>query len=176
MQLRDAVERDLSGILDIYNEVIANSTAIYAEKPVSLEDRLNWFRDRQARGYPVLVASDEAGILGFASFGDFRAWPCYLHTVEHSVHVREDRRGRGIGRALLEMLIARAAETGKHVLIAGIDADNVGSLKLHRDLGFEQVAHFREVGRKFDRWLDLVFMQRFLVARGGAPHASAGRV
>ena len=107
-------------------------------------------------------------ILGFASFGDFRAWPCYLHTAEHSIHVRADRRGRGIGRALLAALISRAADLGKHVLVAGIDADNVGSLKLHRDLQFEQVAHFREVGRKFGRWLDLVFMQRFLAAPGAA--------
>jgi L-amino acid N-acyltransferase YncA len=169
MQLRDAVEGDLPGVLDIYNEVIANSTAIYAEEPVSLEDRLAWFRARQAQNYPVLVASDASGVLGFTSFGDFRAWPCYLYTVEHSIHVRADRRGRGIGRALLEMLIPRAAAMGKHVLVAGIDADNVGSLKLHRDLRFEEVAHFREVGRKFNRWLDLVFMQRFLAAPGAAP-------
>jgi phosphinothricin acetyltransferase len=166
MQLRDAVESDLPGILAIYNEVILNSTAVYAETPVALDDRRAWFRARQKQRYPILVASDETGVIGFISFGDFRAWPCYLYTVEHSVHVRADRRGRGIGRALLEALIPRAAALGKHVLIAGIDADNVGSLKLHQRLGFNQVAHFTEVGRKFGRWLDLVFMQRLLDAPG----------
>jgi len=133
---------------------------------VALDDRRAWFRARQKQRYPILVASDETGVIGFISFGDFRAWPCYLYTVEHSVHVRADRRGRGIGRALLEALIPRAAALGKHVLIAGIDADNVGSLKLHQRLGFNQVAHFTEVGRKFGRWLDLIFMQRLLDAPG----------
>jgi phosphinothricin acetyltransferase len=164
MQLRDATEDDVPEILAIYNEVIANSTAIYAEKPLSLADRVAWFRARQEQNYPVLVASDGTGILGFATLGDFRAWPCYLHTVEHSLHVRADRRGCGIGRALLEAIISRAEGLGKHVLIAGIDADNAVSLRLHERLQFEKVAHFREVGRKFDRWLDLVFMQRFLTA------------
>jgi len=168
MQLRDAVEDDVPGILGIYNEVIANSTAVYAEKAVTLDERLAWFKLRQQQDYPVLVASDDTGIIGFISFGDFRAWPCYLYAVEHSVHVRADRRGRGVGRALIEALIPRASALGKHILIAGIDADNVRSLKLHRGLGFEQVAHFREVGRKFNRWLDLVFMQRFLDAPGAA--------
>jgi L-amino acid N-acyltransferase len=162
MQLRDAIESDLPGILDIYNEVIANSTAIYADKAVSLPDRLAWFKARQEQNYPVLVAVDRTEVIGFISFGDFRAWPCYLYSVEHSVHVRADHRGQGIGRALLDAIVPRAAALGKHVLIAGIDADNVNSIKLHERTGFAQVAHFREVGRKFDRWLDLVFMQRFL--------------
>jgi L-amino acid N-acyltransferase len=168
MQLRDADKGDIPEILDIYNEVIANSTAIYAEKPASLDDRLAWFSARHEQNYPILVASDETGILGFSSFGDFRAWPCYLYTVEHSIHVRADRRGRGVGRALLEALIPRASALDKHVIIAGIDADNLSSLNLHERLGFEQVAHFREVGYKFNRWLNLVFMQRFLDASGAA--------
>jgi L-amino acid N-acyltransferase len=162
MRIRGATEADLPEILEIYNEVIANSTAIYSEQPVPLEDRVNWFRTRREQQYPVLVATDASGVIGFASFGDFRAWPCYRFTVEHSVHVRADQRSRGIGRALIEALLPEASRLGKHVLIAGIDAGNIASLALHRRLGFEQVAHFREVGRKFDRWLDLVFMQRLL--------------
>jgi len=168
VQLRDAVESDLPGILDIYNEVIANSTAIYAENPVSVDDRLAWFRAHQEQKYPILVASDETGILGFISISDFRAWPCYRYTVEHSIHVRVDRRSRGVGSALLEALIPRASALGKHVLVAGIDADNVVSIKLHQRLGFKQVAYFGEVGHKFNRWLNLVFMQRFLDAPGAA--------
>jgi L-amino acid N-acyltransferase YncA len=161
MRIRGATEADLPEILEIYNEVIANSTAIYSEQPVPLEDRVNWFTRREQQ-YPVLVATDASGVIGLSSFGDFRAWPCYRFTVEHSVHVRPDQRSRGIGRALIEALLPEASLLGKHVLIAGIDAGNIASLALHRRLGFEQVAHFREVGRKFDRWLDLVFMQRLL--------------
>jgi phosphinothricin acetyltransferase len=162
MELRDANESDVPGILEIYNEVIAHTAAIYAEQPVSLEDRLTWLKARREQGYPVLVAVSDRQIIGFTSFGDFRAWPCYRYTVEHTVHVRDGQRGRGLGRRLLEALIPRAAALGKHVLIAGIDADNAASLKLHEQLGFARVAHFREVGRKFDRWLDLIFMERFL--------------
>jgi len=164
MHIRDADETDIAGILVIYNEVIAHSTAVYAEEPVTLADRLAWFAGRRLQAYPVLVAADATGIVGFASFGDFRAWPCYRHSVEHSIHIRADKRGQGLGRSLLERLIPRAADMGKHVLIAGIDADNEPSLRLHRALGFERVAHFREVGRKFGRWLDLVFMQKILPA------------
>ncbi len=160
----DAAEDDLPGILAIYNHVIAASTAVYSEETVTLDDRRSWFQGRLAQGYPVLVARDESGVLGFASFGDFRAWPCYRHTVEHSVHVRENQRGRGIGTALVQALLGRARDRGKHVIVAGIDADNSVSLRLHARLGFDQVGRFREVGRKFDRWLDLVFLQRRLAA------------
>jgi L-amino acid N-acyltransferase len=162
MQIRPASEMDVPGILDIYNDVIATTTAVYAEQPVTLNDRLSWFRARRAHDFPVLVAEDETGVIGFASFGDFRAAPCYRYTVEHTVHVRADRRRRGIARALLDDLIPKATAMGKHVVIAGIDASNHASLELHRGLGFEPAAHFRQVGRKFDRWLDLVFMQRIL--------------
>jgi L-amino acid N-acyltransferase YncA len=162
MELRDASQSDVPGILEIYNEVIANSTAVYSEQPASLEDRLAWLKARHEQSYPVLVAASGDEVIGFASFGDFRAWPCYQFSVEHTVHVRRDQRGRGVGARLVQALIPRASALGKHVLIAGIDADNAGSIRLHARLGFQQVAHFRQVGRKFDRWLDLVFMQRFL--------------
>ena len=160
--LTDATEGDLPGILAIFNDVIATTTAVYREEPVSLDERRTWMRSRLAAGYPVLVAKDAQGVAGFASFGEFRAWPCYRHTVEHTVHVRSDVRGQGIGRTLLEALVARASTLGKHVLVAGIDADNAVSLRLHQRLGFEEVGRFREVGHKFDRWLDLVFLQRLL--------------
>ena len=162
MQLRDARAEDVPGILAIYNDVIATSTAVYTEAPATLADRQEWFAQRQRAGYPVIVAADGAGIAAFGSFGDFRAWPCYRYTVEHSVHVRADRRGQGLGTTIVQALIARGAAMGKHVMVAGIDAANEGSLRMHAKLGFERVAHFREVGRKFDRWLDLVFLQRML--------------
>jgi len=172
MLIRPATQADLPGILGIYNEVIATTTAVFSELPVTLENRQTWWQERLAAGYPVLVAvgttaaadssGEGNGILGFASFGDFRSWPGYRHTVEHSVHVLATARGRGIGATLVQALFPHAAALGKHVMIAGVDAANLGSLRMHERLGFERVAHFREVGRKFDRWLDLVFLQRYV--------------
>lgn len=170
MLIADASEAELPGILAIYNEVIAHSTAVYSNSAVTLENRLEWWSSRVARGFPVLIARDASGVTGFATFGEFRAWPGYRYTVEHSVHVRSDRRGQGIGSELVRALFPRAAAMGKHVMIAGIDAANAASIRFHAALGFEQVALLREVGRKFDRWLDLVLMQRWLDAPG-APRA-----
>ena len=161
-QIDDAVEADLPDILAMYNDVIATSTAVYSELPVTLENRQEWFRARVAQGYPVLVARDDTGVIGYATFGDFRSWPGYRFTVEHSVHIRADRRGRGVGTRLMEALLPRARALGKHVMIGGIDADNAASIRMHERLGFERTAHLKQVGWKFDRWLDLVFMQRTL--------------
>ena len=160
--IRDARIDDVEGVLAIYNDVIATSTAVYRDDPATLGDRQDWWRARVAQGYPVLVAMDASGVVGFASFGDFRAWPGYRYTVEHTVHVRADRRGQGVGSVLMPPLIERAALLGKHVMIAGVDAENHGSIRFHERLGFTRVAHFREVGFKFGRWLDLVFLQRML--------------
>lgn len=165
MDIRDAGESDLPGLLAIYNDVIATSTAIYADLPVTLENRAEWWRARVALGYPVLVAVDDTGVLGFSTFGDFRTWPGYRFTVEHSVHVRSDCRGQGVGRQLVKALFPLAAALGKHVMIAGIDAANDASIRFHERLGFEKTGHLREVGHKFDRWLDLVFLQRWIAAR-----------
>jgi L-amino acid N-acyltransferase len=166
--VRDATEGDLPAVLAIYNEVIAASTAVYALEPATLDERRLWFSSRRAMGFPVLVAVGPHGdVQGFASFGEWRgAWPGYRYTVEHSVHVRHDVRGQGLGRALVESLFPLALALGKHVMIGGIDATNDASIRFHERLGFERVAHFREVGHKFGRWLDLVFMQRFLDAAG----------
>lgn len=161
--IRDAEEADLPSILAIYNDVIASSTAVYMEEPVTLENRRAWWQAHVQQGYPVLVASDESGVVGFATFTDFRAPPGYRFTVEHSIHVHRDRRGRGVGRVLMLPLIDQAAQLGKHVMIGGVDAQNVASIRFHERLGFERVAYFREVGFKFGRWLDLVFLQRSLV-------------
>lgn len=170
--LRDATTADLPGILAIYNDVIANSTAVYALQPSSLEERAAWFETRRAAGFPVLVAvrpqddaDAESNVMAFASFGEFRgAWPGYRHSVEHSVHVRADCRGQGLGQRLIQALLVRARAMDKHVMLGGVDAANLASLRLHQRLGFEQVAHFREVGHKFGRWLDLVFVQRWVQA------------
>lgn len=104
-------------------------------------------------------------MLGYASFGDWRAFGGYRHTVEHSVYVRADTRGAGIGRALMQALILRARGLGKHVMVAAIEAGNAGSIRLHEKLGFQQVGHLNEVGTKFGAWLDLVFLQLVLDRR-----------
>jgi phosphinothricin acetyltransferase len=108
----------------------------------------------------VLIARDADGVCGFSTFGDFRAWPGYRFTVEHTVHVRANGRSRGTGTLLVRALFPRAAALGKHVMIAGVDAANAASIRFHERLGFQQSGHLREVGYKFDRWLDLVFLQR----------------
>jgi phosphinothricin acetyltransferase len=162
LEVRDASAADLPAILAIYNDVIATTTAVYREDPAPLDDRRAWWEDRVGRGYPVLVAEEAGVVLGFASFGDFRTWPGYRFTVEHTVHVRSDCRGRGVGHALMTVLLARGRALGKHVMMAGVDAENTGSIRFHERLGFERVGHLRQVGFKFGRWLDLVFLQKTL--------------
>jgi L-amino acid N-acyltransferase YncA len=162
MEIHDATHTDLPAILAIYNEVIATSTAVFSDQPVTLETQREWLDGRRAAGYPVIVACQDGAVAGFASYGDFRAWPGYRHTVEHSVYVAAGRRGQGVGRQLVLELLERARRAGKHVVIAGIDAHNDASLRMHEALGFRQVGNLPEVARKFDRWLDLVFLELVL--------------
>ena len=160
-ETRAATEADLPAMLAIYNEIIATSTAIYRDEPTTLEERTAWMRGRLAQGFPVLAAERGGEVLGFATYGDWRgAFPGYRHSVEHSVHLSERARGGGVGAALMRHLFDLAREAGLHVMLGAVDADNASSLKFHDRLGFERVAHFREVGRKFGRWLDLVFVQK----------------
>jgi phosphinothricin acetyltransferase len=161
MLIRDATEADLPGILAICNHIITTSNAVYTETPSTLRDRQTWFAARRSASLPVVVAEDN-GVLGFASFGDFRPWPGYALSVEHSVHVGETARGRGIGTTLVQRLIEEAQTRGKHVMICGIDAANAASIALHHKLGFTEAGVLREVARKFGGWLDLLFMQRML--------------
>lgn len=162
IEVRDAGEEDLAAILAIYNDAVINTTAVYDYAPRSMEGELVWFAAKRDAKLPVLAAVDEGAVVGFASYGPFRPWPAYLHTVENSVYVAPQRRGAGIGTALLGPLIARARSAGFHTMVAGIDASNAASLRLHEKFGFAQAGHFREVGWKFDRWLDLVFLQKML--------------
>jgi L-amino acid N-acyltransferase len=164
MDIREATDAEASGILRIYNDAVAHTTAIWNEQLSSLEQRLAWLAERRQSDYPVLVAAEGSDVLGYASFGPFRPFDGYRHTVEHSVYVDGTARGRGIGQALMDALIPRARAMDKHVMIAGIEATNEPSLRLHARLGFVQAGHLRAVGRKFDRWLDLVFLQLMLEA------------
>lgn len=163
MHIRDAVAADIEGIAAIYNHAVAHTTAIWNDQVVDLDNRVAWRAERQRLGYPVLVAvGDGGGVLGYASFGDWRAFDGYRHTVEHSVYVRHDARGQGIGEALMRALIAEARAIGKHVMVAGIEAGNATSIRLHRKLGFDEVGLLPQVGMKFGQWLDLAFLQLIL--------------
>jgi len=160
--IRPAVDDDLADILRIYNQAIEKTTAVFEYRAHTIDMRREWFRAKAAGSRPVLVAVESGTILGFASYGPFRAWPAYKYSEELSVYVEEQARGRGIGTALVEALVAHARARDLHVLIAGITADNVASLRLHEKLGFVEVAHIREVGYKFGRWLDLKLLQILL--------------
>ena len=166
MQIRDAHAGDIEAITAIYNDAVSNTLAIWNERTVDAANRAAWLADRQRAGYPVLVAIDAQGtVAGYASFGDWRPFEGFRHTVEHSVYVRADRRGGGVGKALMGELIVRARGLGKHVMVAGIEAGNTGSIALHKQLGFEEVGLMRQVGTKFGAWLDLAFLQLQLDTR-----------
>ncbi|SFZ77232.1 GNAT family N-acetyltransferase [Chitinimonas taiwanensis] len=163
VQIRPALDADLEGIRSIYNDAVVNTTAIWNEVAVDLANRRAWLADRTAAGFPVLVAVDAAGaVLGYASYGTWRAIDGFRHTVEHSVYVRADQRGAGLGARLLEALIAEARQAGLHVLVAAIESENQASIRLHQRFGFTITGQMPQVGRKFDRWLDLTFMQLIL--------------
>ncbi len=165
MELRDATAGDVPAINELYNALIATTTVAWTEDEEALDVRTAWFEAHRAAGHPILVAEVDGAVVGFASYDDFRdstKWPGYRFTVEHTIHVFESHARRGIGRALLEALVARAQAQGKHTMIGAIDADNVDSIRFHEQLGFSEVARMPELGFKFDRWLDLVLMQRRL--------------
>ncbi|AZV95364.1 GNAT family N-acetyltransferase [Bordetella sp. J329] len=165
--LRDAVPADAPGIASIYNDAVRHSTAIWNDVEVDAGNRAEWIAARRRDGFPVLVAVDGDGaVLAYGSFGPWRNFDGYRHTVEHSVYVRGDCRGMGLGRRMLAALVDAARVQGRHVMVAAIDASNTPSITLHRQLGFEESGLVREAGFKFGRWLDLLFMRLQLDERG----------
>jgi L-amino acid N-acyltransferase len=160
--IRAAARTDLSGILAIYNDAVLHTTASYDYEPSTLEARIAWYESHMQQRLPIFVAEDGDSIVGWSALYPFHSRIGYRYTVENSVYVAADRRRQGIGRALVVPLIACARQLGMHALIAGIDAENIASLRLHAGLGFVQVAHYREIGYKFDRWLDLICMELLL--------------
>lgn len=159
MIIRNANENDLPQLLEIYNDIILNTTAVYQYQAHSLDMRKEWFTTKRQQGFPVFVAEDGNGIVGFSTLGTFRNWQAYKYSVENSVYVASHSRGKGVGKLLMPPLIRAAIQMEMHTVIASIDATNEASLHLHKNFGFEEVAHFKEVGYKFGRWLDLKFLQ-----------------
>lgn len=169
MIIRDAAEADLSALRDIFNDAVLNTTAIWMDNVVDLANRQAWFAARAQQGYPILVAENADGeVVGYASFGDWRPFDGFCHTVEHSVYIRADQRGKGLGPQLLTALIERAKACDKHVMVAAIESGNAASIGLHQRLGFAITGQMPQVGRKFGRWLDLTFMQ-LLLTPGAEP-------
>lgn len=160
--IRPAEENDLVGILEIYNHAITHTTAVYNYKAHTLAMRRQWWEEKKLAGQPILVAVLNNQVLGFASYGPFRAWAAYKYSFESSVYIHPNFHGKGLGRKLLQQLIEVAKKDKVHTLVAGIDAENQASIILHQKLGFEAVGHFKQVGYKFGRWLDLVFYQLLL--------------
>lgn len=157
--VRQATENDLLQMLEIYNDIIIHTTAVWDYNPHTMEMRQIWFNTKKEQGFPVFVAEENNKIVGFSTIGPFRTWAGYRFTVENSVYVANDCRGRGVGKLLLSPLIDAAKKLQLHSIIAGIDADNIVSIELHKKFGFTEAAHLKEVGYKFDRWLDLKLLE-----------------
>lgn len=162
VSIREATEGDLKEILDIYNDAILHTTAVYNYVPHTLEMREEWYHQKQKDNFPILVAEQNAAVIGFSTYGHFRAWAAYKYSVEVSVYIHPEHRGKGTAKLLYPPLFERAKKQQLHTLIAGIDASNIASIKLHEQFGFKTIGLFKEVGYKFDKWLDLQFMQLLL--------------
>jgi len=152
-------EAHAGAILDILNDAIVNSTALYDYQPWPFERMAEWFDSKRVGNFPVIGAVQAGQLMGFSSYGTFRARPAYKYSVEHSVYVHKDHRGKGLGLALMQQIIAEARQRQVHVMVGGIDAANAASIALHEKLGFSYTGTIREAGFKFGRWLDLSFYQ-----------------
>ena len=162
VSIREATLLDIPAILEITNYEILNTTVLYEYEARTIEQQTDWYNDKTSNNWPVIVAVTDGVVVGFGTYGSFRARPAYSKSIEHSVYVHKDYRGKAIGNALMVELIRLAKANGFHTMIAGIDSSNMSSVTFHRKFGFEVVGTFKEVGFKFDKWLDVVFMQLML--------------
>lgn len=160
--VRDAEEADLGPIARIYNFSVEHSAAVFTETPTTVPERAAWWQARRTLGYPVLVAVVDGEVVGFASFSDFRPWPGYRFTVEHSVYVSETHQGLGVGTLLMNRLFDAASALGKRTIVAGVEASNQASLRFHGRLGFQHAGTLPAVGFKFGKFTDLTFLYRRL--------------
>ena len=162
-RVRPAVRGDCPAILAIYNEAVLTTTASYDYEPRTLDHRVQWFEAHERDGYPMFVAEDSQGsVVGWSALNKYHDRVGYRFTTENSIYIAESHRGRGLGKKLLEPLIDAARAKGLHAIIACIDAANDVSVRLHARYGFQTVGHFKQVGFKFGRWLDVVYMEKLL--------------
>ncbi|PCF65427.1 N-acetyltransferase [Staphylococcus intermedius] len=160
--IRLATFDDLEAIMEIYNHAILHTTAVYTYEPTHIEERRQWLAQKQREGYPVFVYESEGEVLGFATYGPFRNWPAYQYTIEHSIYVSPSARRQGVASQLLSIVIEDAKVSGYQTIVAGIDASNEGSIKLHEKMDFKHMGTLEKVGYKFERWLNLAFYQKQL--------------
>jgi L-amino acid N-acyltransferase YncA len=156
--VRNATETDLVAINDIYNHYVLHSTCTYQEEPETIENRRQWFQHHGEK-HPVIVAERAGRVIGWGSLSPYHPRSAYRHTVENSVYLHHEHHRQGIGSLILQELIVRARRLGHRVIIAGIDADQKGSVALHTKFGFTHVGHMKQVGYKFNRWLDVIYME-----------------
>ena len=160
--IRDAERKDLPSILKIVNFEIEHTTSIYDYEKRTLQNQTAWFESKKLEKIPVIIAEENGDVIGFGTFGIFRPWAGYQFSLEHSIYLEKNSRGKGTGKKIMTKLIHLAKEQGFHIMIAGIDANNSKSIKFHHNFGFKEVGRFNQVGFKFEKWLDLIFMQLFL--------------
>jgi len=157
--IREAINNDLMEILEIYNDAILNTTSVYDYNAHTIDDRKKWYEKKKQEGYPILVFEQNNKVIGFATFGPFRAWPAYKYSVEHSIYVHERYRNKGIGTALAKEIIRITNEREFATLVAGIDEANEISVTMHEKLGFKHSGTINKAGYKFGKWLNLAFYQ-----------------
>ncbi|WP_306351017.1 GNAT family N-acetyltransferase [Flavobacterium sp. '19STA2R22 D10 B1'] len=162
LRIREAVYTDLERILEIINHAIETTTAVYDYDPRSFEMQEQWFAEKQSEGFPIFVAEYDNEVIGYGTYGTFKPKVGYRFSVEHSIYIAENARGKGVGKKLLETLITSATTGGYHAMIAVIDSDNVNSILFHKNYQFVEMGQLKEVGYKFDKWLDVTFMQLML--------------
>ena len=162
MEIRDAVEADIPVITEIFNSVIDSSNSVYREERVPESERMAWFHEKRDHGFPIIVAEEDGKVVGYGGYGTVRAAQGYRLTVEHTIHIDEAHRGKGLGKTILAELIKRATDAGFHVMLGAIDSGNEGSIKLHEKFGFIECARIREVAIKHGNYLDLVIVEKIL--------------
>ncbi|GEN86057.1 N-acetyltransferase family protein [Oceanobacillus sp. FSL W8-0428] len=157
--IREATAKDLTDILDIYNDATLHTAAVYTYKPQTLVNRQVWYKQKMDAGYPILVSEQDGKVAGFATFGPFRDWPAYKYSIEHSVYVDKGYRKKGIASSLMKEIIAVAREREYKMMVAGIDAENEKSIAMHEKFGFVHAGTIKNIGFKFNQWRDLAFYQ-----------------
>ena len=159
MNIRLATENDIPAILEIFNDALVNTTAVYSYEKATLEEQLEWFRHKTEAGIPVLIAEDDQGCLGYVTYGPFRIRPAYKYTVELSIYVDKRARNQGVGKALMVKILKVCEAKELKTLICGIDSENKASIALCQKFGFTHSGSMKKVGYKFNHWLDLEFYQ-----------------
>ncbi|KAA8735597.1 N-acetyltransferase family protein [Acinetobacter qingfengensis] len=164
MLIRSAQIQDIPAITTIYNDAVQHTTAIWNDQLVTQQNREQWLTAKQQNNEPVFVAVDmqHQQVMGYASYGQWRYFDGYRHSIEHSIYIDTTYRGRGIGTHLLNQLIETAKQQNKHAMIAAIESGNIASIQLHQKLGFQHIGTFPQVGKKFGQWLDLTCLQLLL--------------